>query len=416
MLPNKFRWIIPLCVSLLAVLACGQVSVGMVTPTAADAPGETPAARILVPTTVSTTPTPDLSTASDLDPTATETVPENPIPKMAYLGIDGNVWVLEAASGPPRQLTFDANPIGSDSVAVEYAFLQLSTDGTQLAFRRDVSTPNASGYDFTTGLWVVNLSSGEQRQILEGYSAGFAWKPNTHLLAYATAVDTNYFINRGEPDPVLAKGILAFDQDSGETLELVAPERGYSLSGPNWSPDGRFLAFSEVINMEGSGLFAYYDLEIQEYFAWDEAVGQTSWSPGGNLLTYSRQVYTATGEERLYIRPRQGSEQPLGPDYEGPAYATQPEFSPEGTQVAYLVFLEGPETQIATIVVLDLVGGEPKPLGQFEGVWELDWVPDGSQVVFSFGPYPSRQIVALNISDGSQTVLAAGSQPALAGQ
>ncbi|MCJ7661303.1 MAG: hypothetical protein MUO67_19305, partial [Anaerolineales bacterium] len=93
-----------------------------------------------------------------------------------------------------------------------------------------------------------------------------------------------------------------------------------------------------------------------------------------------------------------------------------PVFSPAGDQIAYLAFLDGPMTDIATIMVLDLAGGEPKELGRFEGVWELAWVPDGSQLVFSFGLYPSRQIVALNISDGSQTVLAAGSQPALAGQ
>jgi Tol biopolymer transport system component len=67
-------------------------------------------------------------------------------------------------------------------------------------------------------------------------------------------------------------------------------------------------------------------------------------------------------------------------------------------------------------MVLDLAGGEIKSLGQFEGVWELAWVPDGSHVVFSFGPWESPQIIALNIANGSQTVLAGGSQPALAGQ
>ena len=116
------------------------------------------------------------------------------------------------------------------------------------------------------------------------------------------------------------------------------------------------------------------------------------------------------------MRPRQGGEQLLGPDYDGPAYATHPIFSPDGNQIAYLAFLGGPETQMTTIMVLDLDGGEPKSLGQFEGVWELAWVPDGSHLVFSHGPWESRQIIALNLEDGSQTLLAAGSQPALAGQ
>jgi Tol biopolymer transport system component len=168
--------------------------------------------------------------------------------------------------------------------------------------------------------------------------------------------------------------------------------------------------------MEGSGLFAYYDLENHEYVAWDEPVGHVSWSPDGNLLTYARHTYAASGEERLYMRPRQGNEQLLGPDYDGLAFATHPIFSPTRDQIAYLAFLDGPMTDMATIMVLDLAGGEPKSLGQFEGVWDLSWVPDGSRVVFGFGDWESRQIVALNVDDGSQTVIADGNWPALAGQ
>jgi Tol biopolymer transport system component len=409
MLQNKFRWIIPLCVSLLAVMACGQISAGVITPTVANVPGETLTETMVEPAPLSS-PTPTG------EPTATAAAPEDSIPAVAYLGADGNVWVREAGGETPRQVTFDANPIGDEDPAVVYEIPGLSPDGALLAYRREVGTPITEGYDFTYGLWVLDLASGEARQIMDGRPAGLAWKPGTHLLAYWMGVDTEYFLSRGEPDPALATGIQAIDLDSGETLELVAPERGYALARPNWSPDGRFLAFEEMLIMEGSGLFAYYDFAGGEYVAWEEAVGPVSWSADGGLLAYSRQTYAATGEERLYLRPRLGSEQLLGPDYDGPAYATQPVFSPAGDQIAYLAFLDGPETQNATIIILDLDGGEPRPLGQFEGLWQLAWVPDGSHLVFSFGPWESRQIVALNLADGSQTVLAAGDQPSLAAQ
>lgn len=67
-------------------------------------------------------------------------------------------------------------------------------------------------------------------------------------------------------------------------------------------------------------------------------------------------------------------------------------------------------------MVLDLLSGEATPIAQFEDVWELVRISDWSHVVFSFGYWESRQIIALNLADGSQKVLAAGNQPVLAGQ
>ena len=412
-----------IAVLILASLACGSVQIGLVAPTLEEtiqpssddqAPGwdlasleedETQAETQPAPQTASPTPEPETPTPQ----------PAARIPTMAYLGQDGNIRILEAGSDTPRQLTFDANPAGGEGVFVVYESLNLSSDGTLLAYRQDVGTPVASGYDVTTGVWVINLGTGERHQVLDRNSYGFAWKPDTHLLAYGPGAEMDYFFTRGQPDPAFATGIRAFDVDREETLLLVEPERGLALSGPDWSPDGRFLAFSEVVAMEGSGKFAYYDLEAQEYVAWDDYLGYTSWSPDGSLLTYARHVYAASGEERLYLRPRLGEEQLLGPDYEGPAYATHPVFSPDGSQIAYKVYEDGPMTNTATVVVLDLALDEARPLGQFEGVRELAWTPDGSHLVFDFEEWESRQIMALNLADGGQTVLAEGRQPALAG-
>jgi Tol biopolymer transport system component len=403
--------ILPVLLIMLLILACGSVQVGVVSPTIENEPvsvdeGQVPTLELV---DVETNPPTDEPEDEQDDSTLAEAY-------LAYVGRDNNLWVLEAGSLVPRQLTFDANPVGSDSLVVDFAYPLLSSDGTLLAYYKNVGTPSTSGYDYTYGVWVLNLVTGEARQILDSRAGGMAWKPGTHILAYGNQIEMEYFMSPGDPDTGLATGISTINLDSGEIMELVAPERGYALVSPNWSPDGRFLAFAEVDNMEGSGLFAYYDLESQEYIAWDERVGNASWSPDGSLLTYSRQTYVATGEERLYLRQRQGGEQLFGPDYDGPAYATGPVFSPAGDKIAYLAFLDGPETYSPTVMVLDLAGGEPKPLGQFEDLWELAWAPDGTQLVFSFGEHPNRQIIALDISDGSQTVLAEGTVPSLAGE
>lgn len=396
----------PLLILALALAACGQISVGVVTN------GEE-TEQVEVTALPDPTDTPEPST-----PTAGEQpqVIEGAIPTFAYVGIDSNMWILEAGSAEPRQLTFDGNPMGNTETSVEYSFLRLSYDGAYLAYRRDVGVPMESGYDVTTGMWVMDLQTGEQDQVINTYPAGMAWKPGTHLLAYGVAVETEYFLSRGEPNPELANGIYGIDLDNGLTVELVAPERGYALSQPQWSPDGRYLAFAEILGMEGSGLFAYYDFATQMYLAWEEAIGFFSWSPNGGVVAYARQVYVATGDERLYLRGLGAVEEPVGPEYEGLAYATLPAFSPDGGRIAYLAFLEGPDVNVATLMVLDLASGEVQSFGQFEGAWELAWVPDGSRVVFQSGPWGAGQIVAVDLADGTATVLAEGSQLALAGR
>lgn len=396
-------------VLILATLACRSVQVGVVNPTIEAS---------LQPINENQEPEPELATPEVVQtPTVIVSTPKpvSKIPTMAFIGPDGNIWVLNAGSETPYQVTFDAKRSEGDNAEIVYLSPLLSSDGTLLVYYKDVGTPSTNGYEYTYGVWVINLITSEQRQIMDGRFAGMAWKPGTYILAYGHEIDMDHSISRGESDTFQPKGIHTIDMDNGETHYLVAPERGYALSSPNWSPDGRFLAFSEMLSME-TGMFAYYDIENQEYVAWDESLGSASWFPDGSQLTYDRWYYTATGNERLYLRPRLGDERLLGPDYEGPAFASQPVTSPAGDQIAYIAKLDGPITDMATIMVLDLAGSEPKSLGQFEDVWELAWVPDGSHVVFSFGLYPSRQIVTLNISDGSQTELASGDQVTLAGE
>jgi len=405
---NFHSFLIVILILILASLACGTLDVGVESNLTE---GQSPNLDNLRETNTETANIPN-QTINSTDQDPEEQI--SSIPAMAYIGEDRNMWLLEEGSQTPRQLTFDAKT-GGEGETVEYLSPSLSSDGILLAYTLLVGKPNANGYESIYEVWVLNLATGDQSRILDRRSGGMAWKPGTHTLAYGIGLELEYFISLSEPPSRLATGIYTTDLDSGETLELVAPERGYALAGPEWSPDGHFLSFAEVANMEGSGLFAYFDIENQEYVAWDEAVGNTSWSPDGGLLTYARITYVPTGDERLYLRPRQGREQLLGPEFGGPAFAHQPIFSPAGNQIAYL-YQEEPMANFSTIMVLDLDNEQSKSLGQFEDVWEIAWTPDGSHIIFSFGVYPSRQIVAINVVDGSQTTLAEGDNLSLAGQ
>lgn len=367
------------------------------------AASDTPVTSPVVTTSASATPAEALPTDTP--------APLHGAGLIAFTGADGNLALVEPDGGEVRQITQDAVDFGGGQTAPEqvitYCCTQWSSDGSLLAYRRDVGTAVASGYEYVSELWVYQADSGEARLLLEHEDGnpGFAWKPGAHVIAYARSIPTEYFMDQNSQ---LAAGIWALEADTGETYELVAPERGFALVAPQWSPDGRFLSFDEVFAMEGRGYFAYYDFEAQEYVSWEQAIGQYDWSPDGEYVAYDTLTYTATGEERIWRRDRQGGEaRSLSPDY-GDGYAFRPRFSPEGEQLAYLAAMDGPESNRVSVFVVDLRDGEARDLGLFTQVYELAWSPDGAYLVLSSGPFEAPQVVVVSVSDGDSAVLAGG--------
>jgi Tol biopolymer transport system component len=196
-------------------------------------------------------------------------------------------------------------------------------------------------------------------------------------------------------------------------MELVPPQNGLSLRAPQWSREGRFLSFEEVWGYEGSGYFAYVDMETQEYTSFEEAFGFYDWSPDSETIVHDTLTYTPTGSERIYLRPRAGGESvQFSPDYET-GYAFSPLYSPSGEQIAYLAEVGAIDSGMYTLFVQPVAGGEPRQLGIFEFGIYLSWLPDESGLVLSAGPIETRQIFEVAITDGSVRVLADGDAPAL---
>jgi Tol biopolymer transport system component len=407
------RFITILLLAAIAFSACGPAASQATQPppveTQAPAPStEAPAAASSPTASASASPT-----ATTPLPTGTVAPPEA-AGWIAYTGMDGNLALVDRAGDERREITEDAVSFQGGQPApeqlVSYCCAQWSSDGSQLAYSREVGTAISSGYQYISELWVYEAANAEARMLLQVDEsiAGFAWQPGAHLIAYGRSIPTEYFIDRAAQ---LAPGIWALEADSGETYELVAPQRGLALVRPQWSPDGRFLSFDEIFAMEGRGYFAYYDFETREYVSWEEIIGQYDWSPDGTTIAYDFLAYTATGEERIWLRERQGGvAQPLSPDY-GPGYAFRPRFSPQGDRLAYLANLSGPETNRVSVFVVDLPDGEPRELGVFTQVDQFSWSPDGGYLVLSSGPFENPQVVTVSVSGDDTAVISPGRQP-----
>jgi Tol biopolymer transport system component len=335
---------------------------------------------------------------------------------IAYTGRDGNLYLLNHADGEVRQLTSDGtgNEFTTGVTTVQYFSTAFSSDGKFLAYRRDVGTPIESGLAFVNELWVYDVENAAQQMIYENKAViGLAWKPGTHLLAYGFSTDPNYFTARGQVDSSLATGIWATDMDTTQNLELVSPQTGYTLVNPRWSRDGRYLAFAEVNNYEGAGIFSYYDFETQAYLSWNEPIGFFDWSPDSQTLVYDSLTYAPSGDERVYLRALQSEQaEQFSPDY-AVGYAFSPRYSPAGDQIAYLAEVGTMDTNQFTLFVQPIGGGESQVLGTFENALYLTWLPDGSGIVFSAGPFEARSLLEVSLVDGAVKTLAEGDAPAM---
>ena len=122
-------------------------------------------------------------------------------------------------------------PIEKDDL-FRLRFLQaarLSPDGGQVVY--GIGRVDADEEKEYHTLWLLDLASGEHRQLTHGAAndTNPAWSPDSRSVAFQS--------NRnGEPQ------IYVIDTRGGEARQLTKMPQG--ANGPIWSPDGRHIAYT----------------------------------------------------------------------------------------------------------------------------------------------------------------------------
>ncbi|HVN55687.1 MAG TPA: hypothetical protein VMT46_15240 [Anaerolineaceae bacterium] len=402
------------CLMLLA--ACAP-AVQTAAPQEHAVPTQLPAGPTALPPTLEPTaipPTPTVETLPTAGPTQSTPDAAAPTTLLAIINAEGNVALISPSGSAGKTLSADATPrLNADPKKpnVTFCCASWSSDGRLLAYQRYQTQQKGTEVTNIFELWVYDVSSGQSRVVLQNeQTAGYAWQPGTHRIAYGQMVDPNYFTARGQNDPARARGILSLDVDTGEKAELVKPERGLSIVSPVWSPDGRYLSFDEVLYMEGRGQFACYDFQGKKYTSWEKVIGGYAWAPDSQHIVYDHLAYNPSGDERIWISDLQGqNEQSLSPR-DGPL-AYGPVFSPKGDFLAYHAQPGGPASGDYDLMVVPAGGGEAKSLGSFPELGSIAWAPDGKQLAISYGPYENSQLKLVSLADGSTGDLGPGSFP-----
>ncbi len=357
---------------------------------------------------------------------------------IAYVGGDGNMYVVDQSGKSPQAITDDADLDESGSGAVRYyQYPTWSLDGNQLAFVAVVGegaeraqsemfawnvdeeqlekiyssenehpfylywSPNNNAVSFLSSgasgqsilLQSISVNDGERTILDVGSPYYWSWAPNgSTMIVHAGGAETS---------PVPEH--IAFLQTDSGIIEDGLEAASASFQAPAWSPDGSRILLTRVNDEEENEIILADSAgAYQETLATFDVNAAFAWSPDNQLVAYieGEQAISAGTLGTLHVMDVNASED-FFQDEDVFAFF----WSPNSRKLAYFkpFLVEGSgatgQQLLLQLHVLDVVSGESQelfnfqPSNQFSGVLPYFdqyhqsatiWSPDSNNLVLSF--------------------------------
>ncbi|GAB4198644.1 MAG: hypothetical protein OHK0022_18240 [Roseiflexaceae bacterium] len=295
--------------------------------------------------------------------------------ELVYAGADGALYTIPASGigGPTRVRLPQVVP--GDAGPVAYAW---SPDRQRLAVA------------FVNGALLVVGPDGTARQIAEDAS-WISWAPDSQRLVFTTNLPTQPF----------RVGQLNLINADGSGRRRLTND-SYSNIRPQWSPDGRWIAFltrqlpdAPYFPSITDHQLALISPDTGEFRALTP-IGEgydAVWAPDGKRLTFAPVV----GDKRQIVDLSidDGQRRVLTSEPDG---ASNPAWSPDGSRLAYQSTRPGPYN--APMVVANADGSNRREIGFGVIGQTMRWSRDGTQLAYVTDVRTDRRVVVVN-ADGS---------------
>ena len=317
---------------------------------------------------------------------------------------DADVWLVSTAGGEPTRLTTNKK---SDSQP------RWSPDGKKIAF--------VSAREDKPQVFLISPFGGEAEKLTDSKSGvqSFQWSPDGTRIAYVaqqepTAEEEKKLKDKDDAQVIdqnfkLAR-IWVIDVTTKKATEVVKGD--YTASDPQWSPDGRHIAFianptpkaddgfvSDIWVIDVTSAMSAEIGTLQKrlaeltrmlpgleatagpsYFRWMEIKGQ--------IVAVQREIDQKSGLRKLLHND--------GPD-------GSPRWSPNGKQIAYLSRdLKTAHVGQLRLMITDLGGGTPRAVASTFKYQPgaPKWSGDGQTIYFNSPVRTTSQLFSVSVSGG----------------
>lgn len=312
----------------------------------------------------------------------TEPAPERGPGRIAYLGYDGNIYVIDADGGGRRQITADARVDGSGYLI--YNTPIWSADSQQLAFAAFEGQGNQNPTQNRLFVAAADGAALREAYASPAFMIYYYWSPDAGRVGLLSEA----------PRQTLAFTLIPADGGPPQVVDTGSPFYW------TWAPDGR----AALVHANGeAGRLAL--LEFGETITESNldvvptAFKAPAFSPDGRQVLVAGRMSDG-GAALLLVELDGRSVRTLAETEADVAFA----WSPDGGRVAYLdaAQLAGP------LVVLDLAG-RADPVTVREEVFAFFWSPDGRWLAYlvltqaeagSGQPEPAWQLRLLDATSG----------------